>query len=174
MQHLHISVTASYSVTDYLTDHSQWAAEVKTDKRMNRAEQQWEIKRRKTERKQQWEIEREDSADNLQTEMREDKESETDKNSVWKFSILFFFSSSVMFMWFICESAESSVLNISEMSAFFSFSSLLWAELFSDISSEEENSESEDKKSLSSFLFLSLFMSDETLRMSEFSASLLL
>ena len=151
----------------------QWAAEIKTDERVNRVEQQWEIERRETERKQQWEIEREDSADNSQTEMREDEESETDKDSVWKFSTLFFFSLSMMFMWLTHKSAESSVLDISEIFAFFSFSFLLWAEPFSDISSEEEDSESKDKELLSSFLFSSLFMSDETLRMSEFSVLLL-
>ena len=150
----------------------QWAAEIKTDERVNRVEQQWEIERRETERKQQWEIEREDSADNSQTEMREDEESETDKDSVWEFSTLFFFSLSMMFMWLTYKLTESSVLDISEMSAFFSFSSLLWAELFLSISSEEENSESENERLLSSFSFSSLFMSDETLRMSEFSVSL--
>ena len=152
----------------------QWAAKIKTDKRMNRVKQQWEIKRRETERKQQWEIERKDSADNSQTEMREDKESETNKDSVWEFSTLFFFSLPVMFMWFVCKSVKSSALDISEMSAFFSFSSLSWAEFFLSISSEKENSESEDKELLSSFSFLFLFISDEILRMSEFSASLLL
>ena len=152
----------------------QWAAEIKTDERVNRVEQQWEIERRETERKQQWEIEREDSADNSQTEIREDEELKTDKDSVWEFLTLFFFSLSMMFMQFVCELIKSSALNILEVSAFFSFSSLLWAEFFSDISSEEENSESEDKKSLSLSLFSFFFMSDETLRMSEFSVSLLL
>ena len=76
----------------------QQTVRVKTDKRINRAEQQWEIKKRETERKWQWEIEREDSADNSQTEIREDKRSETDKDSVWEFSTLFFFSLSMMFI----------------------------------------------------------------------------
>ena len=76
-------------------------------------------------------------------------------------------------MWLTHKLTESSVLNISEMSAFFSFSSLLWAEFFSDISSSEENSESEDKRLSFSFSFLFFSMSDETLRMSEFSALLL-
>ena len=140
---------------------------------MNRAEQQWEIKRRETERKQQWKIKREDSADNSQTEIREDEESETDKDSVWKFSTLFFSLLFMMFMWLTHKSAESSALNISEISAFFSFSSLSWAELFSDISSEEEDSESEDKRLSFLFSFSFFFMSDETLKMSEFSALLL-
>ena len=151
----------------------QQTAEIKTDERINRTEQQWEIKKRETERKQQWEIERENSADNSQTEMREDEESETDKNSVWEFLTLFFSSLSMMFMWFVCKSAKSSVLNILEVSAFFSFSFLLWAEFFLSISSEEENSENKDKRLSFSFLFLSLSMSDKTLKMSEFSASLL-
>ena len=147
---------------------------IKTDKRINKVEQQWEIEKRETERKWQWEIKREDSADNSQTEIREDKELKINKNSVWKFSTLFFFLFSVMFMQLTHKLTESSELDISEMSVFFSFFSLLWTELFLSTSSSEENLESENKRLSFSFLFLSLSMSDETLRMSEFSVSLLL
>ena len=54
--------------------------------------------------------------------------------------------------------------------SFFSLS--LSVEFFLSILSEEENSESKDKKSLSLFSFLSFSKSDETLRISELSALL--